>query len=202
MHNQNAKMKYDLSEINEVIRNRRSIYPEQFSDRKVHKEQIETLLTNATWAPNHGMTQPWRFKVFIDDGLETLSEFQSSLYRSMTSDEDFNEMKFQKLKNRPLKSSAVIAICMKRQEREKIPEIEEIEAVACSVQNMYLTATAYGLAVYWSTGGPTYRSETKEFLGLGDKDRCLGFFYIGYPGIDWPQGQRKPIEYVTEWIDE
>lgn len=195
-------MKYDLSEVNEVIRNRRSIYPEQFSDRKVHREQIEALLTNATWAPNHGMTQPWRFKVFMGKGLQKLSKFQSTLYQSITEETDFNEMNFNKLKNRPLVSSAVIAICMKRQKSGKIPEIEEIEAVACSVQNMYLTATAYGLAVYWSSGGPTYRHETKTFLGLDEADRCLGFFYIGYPAIEWPKGQRKPIEYVSEWIDE
>ena len=195
-------MKYDLSEINEVIRNRRSISPEFFSTRKVHREQIEVLLTNATWAPNHGMTQPWRFKVFIEDGLQKLSKFQSELYSASTAEEDFNERKFAKLKNRPLVSSAVIAICMKRQKSMKIRENEEMAAVACAVQNMYLTGTAYGLAVYWSTGGPTYKEEIRDFLGLEEHDKCLGFFYIGYPGIDWPKGQRKPIEYVTEWINE
>lgn len=195
-------MKYDLSEVNEVIRNRRTIWPEQYSNRKVHKEQVENILNNAIWAPTHGKTQPWRFKVFMNEGLEKLSTFQSELYRNITSDEDFNEKKFEKLQNRPMISSVVIAICMERQESEKIPEIEEIEAVACAVQNMYLTCTAYGLGGYWSSGGVTYREETKTFLGLGEKDRCLGFFYIGYPDIEWPKGQRRPIEYVTEWIDE
>lgn len=195
-------MKYDLSEINEIIRNRRTIWPEQYSKRKVHREQIETILNNAIWAPTHGKTQPWRFNVFMEEGLEKLSKFQSELYRKITDEAHFNEMKFEKLKRRPLISSAVIAICMKRQESEKIPEIEEIEAVACAVQNMYLTCTAYGLGGYWGSGGVTYRTETKDFLGLAKKDRCLGFFYVGYPEIEWPKGQRKPIEYVTEWINE
>jgi len=101
-----------------------------------------------------------------------------------------------------LLSSAVIAICMRRQETEKIPEIEEIAAVACAVQNMHLTATAYGLACYWNTGGITYSDEMKQFLGLGEKDRCMGFFFLGYPADAWPQGQRKPIEYYTEWVGE
>ena len=195
-------MKYDLSEINDIIQNRRTIYPEQFSERKVHREQIERLLMNATWAPSHGVTQPWRFKVFMNDGLTTLSQYQSELYRAITIDDNFNPLKFDKLKNRPLQSSAVIAICMQRQKSKKIPEIEEIEAVACAVQNILLTATAYGLAVYWSSGGPTYRDETKIFLNLGKEDRCLGFLYLGYPSKDWPSGQRKPIEYVTDWINE
>ena len=59
-------MRYNLSEITELIRNRRTIYPEQFSDRKVHLEQIELILNNAQWAPTHGNTQPWRFVVFAD----------------------------------------------------------------------------------------------------------------------------------------
>lgn len=194
-------MKYDLSEINDIIRDRRTIYPEMYASRKVHKEQIENILNNAIWAPTHGKTQPWRFKVFMNDGLTQLSDFQSSTYKKITDEEHFNPLKFDKLKNRPLMSSAVIAICMERQATEKIPEIEEIEAVACAVQNMHLTCTAYGLGAYWSSGGVTYREETKEFLQLGVKDRCLGFFYIGYPDVEWPKGQRKPIEYVTTWID-
>jgi hypothetical protein len=38
-----------------------------------------------------------------------------------------------------------------------------------------------------------------EFLDIGEKDKCLGLFYMGYPSIDWPKGQRKPIEYLTTW---
>ena len=65
-------MKYNLSEITDLIRNRRTIYPEQFSDRKVHKEQIELILRNSQWAPTHGNTQPWRFVVFTEEGATPL----------------------------------------------------------------------------------------------------------------------------------
>lgn len=195
-------MKYNLSEINEVIRNRRSIFTKDFSTRKVHKEMIETMLDNARWAPTHGQTQPWYFKVFMGEGLQRFGNFHSEAYKSKTDPEKFLEKKYEKLKNNPLKASAVIAICMKRQEIEKIPEIEEVEAVACAVQNMHLTATAYGLACYWGSGGMTYSEEMKEFLGLGEKDKCLGFFYVGYPAIEWPKGQRRPIEYFTDWVLE
>jgi nitroreductase len=195
-------MKYNLSEITEVIKNRRSIFPEQFSERKVAREIIEKLLNNAIWAPTHGMTQPWRFKVFMEDGLKKLSENLSGLYKETAPVEKFMQSKFDNFTNRPLKSSAVIAVCMERQAIEKIKEIEEVEAVACAVQNMHLTATAYGLGCYWSTGGATYTNEMKTFLGLGEKDKCLGFFYIGYPAIEWPKSSRKPIEYVTKWITQ
>ena len=193
-------MKYNLSEITEVIKNRRTIYPEQYSKRKIHKEVVEDVLNNAIWAPTHGMTQPWRFQVFMDESRTQLSNFLSNLYQEKITEENFNELKFNKLKNRPLLSSVAIAIIMTPDEKNKIAEIDEIEAVACAVQNMYLTCTAYGIGGFWSTPKLCDLQEMNNFLGIKSTDRCLGIFYMGYPDIEWPKGQRKPIEYVTKWI--
>ncbi len=193
-------MKFNLSEVNELIRERRTIYPEQFSDRKVHKEQVENILQNAQWAPTHGNTQPWRFKVFMEEeARQNLSTFLGELYQSAIPEELQNDAKLAKLIARPMRTSALVAVCMERQPEEKILELEEIEAVACAIQNMHLTCTAYGLGGFWSTPKLIYRSEMNEFLGLGEKDKCLGLFYIGYPSIDWPKAHRKPLEYTTEW---
>jgi nitroreductase len=195
-------MRFNLSEITEVIRERRTIYPEQYSERKVHKEQIDLILNNALWAPTHGNTQPWRFKVFMEEGREKLSSFLAETYLKLTPEEAQNDQKLAKLLTRPKMASAVIAVCMERQPEEKILEIEEIEAVACAVQNMHLTCTAYGLGGFWASPKLIYTPEMNEFLGLGEKDKCLGLFYIGYPSIDWPKAHRKPLEYVTEWITQ
>lgn len=195
-------MRYNLSEITDLIRNRRTIYPEQFSSRKVHREQVELLLNNAQWAPTHGNTQPWRFKVFMENGIQSLSDFLGRTYVTITPKEEQNDMKLSKMINRPLKSSVVVAVCMERQKEEKILEIEEVEAVACAIQNLHLSCTAYGLGGFWSTPKLIYSSEMNDFLGLGEKDKCLGLFYIGYPDIEWPKAHRKPLEYTTEWITE
>jgi len=196
-------MRYNLSEINELIRNRRTIFPEQFSERKVHKEQIEVMLNNAQWAPTHGNTQPWRFHVFMEEGLTTLSQFLGSSYLKLTPEDQQNDVKLAKLIRRPLLSSAVIAVCMKRQAEEKILELEEIEAVACAIQNMHLTCSAYGIGGFWSTPKLIYAKEMNEFLNLEEKDKCLALFYVGYPSIEWPENShRKPIEYNTKWINQ
>ena len=192
-------MKYNLSEITEVIKNRRTIYPEQFTGRKIHKEIVEDVLNNAIWAPTHGNTQPWRFTVFMGEKREELSSFLSNLYKEKVSEEDFNEMKYNKLKNRPLMASVVIAIQMTPDKRGKIAEIEEIEAVACAVQNMYLTSTAYGIGGFWATPKLISTPEMNSFLNIDKNDKCLGLFYMGYPEIDWPKSHRKPLEYVTTW---
>ena len=195
-------MRFNLSEINELIRERRTIYPEQFSDRKVHKEQIEVILNNAQWAPTHGNTQPWRFKVFMEEGKQTLSDFLSKTYLAITPPEKQKDKTLAKFLTRPAKASAIIAVCMKRQPEEKILEIEEVEAVACAMQNMHLTCTAYGLGGFLSTPKLIYTPEMNAFLELEEKDKCLGLFYIGYPAIEWPKSHRKPLEYTTKWITQ
>ena len=100
---------------------------------------------------------------------------------------------------RPLITSAVIAVCMERQPEEKILEIEEVEAVACAIQNMHLTCTAYGLGGFWSTPKLIYTPQMNAYLNLGEKDKCLGLFYVGYPEIEWPKAHRRPLDYTTEW---
>jgi nitroreductase len=192
-------MKYNLSEISDVIKNRRTIYPEFFSSRKVHKEIVEKILNNAIWAPTHGKTQPWRFKVYMDEAKLKLGEQLAEIYKRNTSKEHFKEAKFNKLIARPSLSSVAIAVCMKRDPDGKILELEEIEAVACAVQNMHLTATAYGIGGFWSTPKIIYSKEMNDFLNIEPNDKCLGIFYLGYPSNEWPKGQRKPIEYLTEW---
>jgi len=195
-------MRFNLSEITELIRERRTIYPEQFSERKVHREQVELILNNGLWAPTHGNTQPWRFKIFMEDGRQKLADFLGETYLKLTPTENQNDQKLAKLLTRPMRSSVVVAVWMERQKEEKILEIEEIEAVACAIQNMHLTCTAYGLGGFWSTPKLIYTEEMNEFLKLKSKDKCLGLFYIGYPEIEWPKAHRKPLEYSTEWITQ
>lgn len=108
-----------MSEINECIRTRRSIYPVQFSSRKVHKELIENLIENARWAPTHKLTQPWRFKVYYGNGAAKFGQDHAEMYKSRTAESDFKPVKYRKLKDNGERSSAVIAIIMKRDEKTK-----------------------------------------------------------------------------------
>lgn len=193
-------MKYNIDEFNDLIRNRRSTFPKQFdTTRKVDDAIVRQVVENATWAPNHGHTEPWRFVVFTGEGLNKLAQFQSELYKQEAG-ENFKEATYQSLQNNPLKASHVIALCMKRDPNKKFPEVEEVAAVSCAVQNMYLTVTAYGVGGYWTTGGVTYKPSAKSFFGLGEDDKLLGFFYIAHIATPSPEGKRKPVEEKSEWI--
>ncbi len=187
-------------QLNELMKSRRSTKPRIFNGKKVDDKIIWQILENSNWAPNHGLTQPWRYKVFSGSGLKKLAEFQADLYQKITPKEKFKSEKYERMKTNILKSSHIIVICMKRQQSAKIPELEEIEAVACSVQNMALTAAAYQICSFWGSGGVTYTEELKEFLGLGEKDKCLGYLYLGYSDNPTTKSRRDPIEEKVEWI--
>ena len=194
-------MSFDKTAFNQLVRNRRSIYPAQYSGESVPDSIIQEMLENANWAPSHGMTEPWRFIVYKGEGIRKLAAFQSDCYKKKaTAAGNFDEVKFNKLATKPLLSSHIISIGMKREEKQRFPEIEEIEAVACAVQNMYLTATAHQVGCYWGSGGVTYDENAKPFFDLGEHDRLLGFLYVGMPKGEWPQGRRKPIAEKVKWV--
>ena len=187
---------------NQLARNRRSTFPDQLeAGRKVDDAIIKEILVNATWAPNHGKQEPWHFTVFSGNGLKKLAAFQSELYKE-TAGENFKEIPYSKLQQNPLKASHIIAIGMKRSTNKNIPETEDIAAVACAVQNIYLSVTAYGLGGYWTTGGITCLEEAKPFFGLGEQDRLLGFFYIGYIAIPSTGATRLSLEEKVNWVNE
>ena len=187
---------------NELARSRRSTFPDQFqAGVAVDDAIIKEIVTNALWAPNHGKAEPWHFTIFSGEGLKTFATFQSELYKETTPD-NFKEATYQKLQQQPLKCSHVIAISMKKTPNKNIPEMEDIAAVGCAVENMYLSVTAYGLGGYWTTGGVTYREKAKEYFNLGPDDKLMGFFMVGHIAIPSTGARRQPFEEKVTWIRE
>jgi len=179
--------------INSLIANRRSSFPIEYNGKQIEDTVVMQLLENANWAPNHGKTEPWRFKLFKGESLIKLASFQADLYKQNTDEALFSHIKYNRFIEKAKRTSHVIAICMQKDPKERIPEIEEIAAVACAVQNIYLSLTAYDLRGYWSTGGGAYSAEIHQYLGLDDTQRCLGFFYLGKSDLPLREGKRKPI---------
>src|SRR5258706_16458673 len=137
-------MKFKQEEVNELIRQRRSTFPKNYTGERVDDDTIQQMLENANWAPTHRLTEPWRFVVFSREGLRKLAAFQAECYRKVTvADGTFSEDRYQGLLTKPMQSSHIISIGMKRDEKKSVPEIEEVGAVFCAVQNMYINVTAY-----------------------------------------------------------
>ncbi|MDN3204248.1 nitroreductase family protein [Algoriphagus sediminis] len=198
------KPDFNPEEVTKIIRGRRSMFVAQFKENDpIDDAIIEEMLENARWAPTHKLTQPWRFIVYTGEGLKKFGQYQADMYkmRAEKNGTPFIEATYEKFLNNPQKASHVIAILMKRS--ENIPLMEEIAATAMAVQNMYLTASAYGLAGYWGTGGPTFWPEAREDFGLEGEDMLMGFFYVAKPASDnWPTGKRDPLDEKVAWVTE
>ncbi len=191
-----------LTTANDLIRRRRTIKPADMDpDKPIPRELMEALFENANHAPTHGLTEPWRFHIYEGDARTTLAEGLQSLYEETTPKTKFREEKHAKLVTDVMQAATVLAICMRRQDSGKIPEIEEVQAVACAVHNIHITASAVGLGAKWSTKAFCYAPEMNDFLGLRPEDKCLGLFYLGWPkeGFEWPTSPRTPAWEKLKW---
>lgn len=194
----------DPAALDEIVRRRRTIKPPMMSDAPVSDDDLRAILENANWAPSHGLTEPWRFRVYRGEARAKLADGLANLYETAIPKEEQKEGKADKLRQMPRLAPVVILVCMERQKIEKIRELEEIEAVACAVQNMHLTAASRGLGAFWSTPPFIYKPEMNAYLGLGEKDRCLGIFYLGHPAEpeSWPKGRRKTIDDKLVFVED
>lgn len=192
-------------QISALIRHRRSIKPVDLdSSREVDRALLTMILEDATWAPTHGLTEPWKFIVHRGAARLRLAATMQRVYRETTPANEFREDKLQKMGENPLLAPVVIACVMERRGGAKIPEIEEIEAVACALQNLQLSATAAGLGCYWSSPPLLDAREFADWLEIGAEDRCVGLIYLGWPreGLRWPRSVRQPVESKTRWCDD
>mgnify|MGYP001170773301 FL=1 len=180
-----------------TIAKRRSIFPIQFSDKEVSGSQLNELFEAANWAPTHRRTEPWRFKVFRGEKKTDLGRFLVDAYTKTAS--KFSKRKSQAIVQKIDLSAAVVLICMKRDEKESVPEWEEIAATAMAVQNLWLTATEMGLGGYWST--PAYIDQIHDFIPMEEGEACLGLFYLG--AFEGSMPTREPSDWreKVQWYD-
>ncbi|MEQ8904797.1 nitroreductase [Ekhidna sp.] len=189
-----------MSKINEIIRQRRSVYPAQYINKPIPREILEELLLNANHAPTHKLTEPWRFKVFTGEAKTKLGEFLAKKYQEITPEEAFSPAKYEKIKSKPTMAGAMLAIVLHRDPAERVPEWEEIASVACAVENIWIALDQYDLGGYWSS--PALCKFLGEHVSMKENERCIGLFYMGYCEPSDRVIQKKPIENKVEWIED
>lgn len=182
----------------EAIRTRRSIG--KVTPERPSREEIETILDAATWAPNHFVTNPWRFVVVAGaDRIELGRVMARSKIERMRVEGRDTTGEEETLVAKALRAPVIVAVGVEPGDGPKVVAIEEIEAGAAAVQNMLLAAHAIGLAAMWRTGDPAYDPHVRAHLGMSDAAALLGFVYVGYPAVSKVRENHVPFEQLTEW---
>ena len=178
--------------LNSVIRNRKSIYPKDYSGEEIPDIVVKEILLNANHAPTHRLTQPWFFKVYKNESKQNLIDIVSKIDESKLS-----KIKLNKFIQKVNDSNVIISIFLNRDLKERLPEWEEIAAVSMSVQNMWLSCYANNIGSYWST--PSFLKEYGELIDLAENQTSLGFFFMGVYNHKESPKLRDDINSKVEW---
>jgi nitroreductase len=181
-------------DIYEAIVTRRSV--PMPTDRVPTRDQIEKLLAAAVRAPNHHLTQPWRFIVLAGDALKELGAAWAAGAEREGDDPD-------QARHKPLRAPAIIVVLERpHTENPKVVEIEEHHAVGAALQNILLAAHGMGLGAMLRTGPAARLKEVRDYLGAGDDEIVAGFVYLGYSpegDSERPMTRRTDPAQLTEW---
>jgi nitroreductase len=165
-------------ELEEAIRTRRT--HKAYGAEPVPRETLEQLFELARWAPNHNLTNPWRFRVL---GQESLARLKDAAGPEAAG----------KLDRAP-----TLVVASQVRSDDPIQDEEDICAVAVAMAYVLLGAHARGLAGYWRTPAVLRTPEGRAAVGVPDGERVLGLIHLGPPRQDRePPGRLAPGEYVT-----
>ncbi len=187
-------------EVTRAIETRRSVG--RVKQDPVSSEIVEGILESAVHAPNHRMTEPWRFHVFVGKGRGELARARAECARLMAEaegeEEEMISGRLSRERKKAFRAPVVIAVVSK-EGRDEVETLENYAACSAAVQNMQLTAHSLGLATIWRTGPSAYHPYMRGFLGLEGKDEVVAFLYLGYGDVDERPRRREPVSKRTTW---
>jgi nitroreductase len=189
-----------LLEVNRAIETRQSIG--RVKQDPVPRELVEKILQSAVHAPNHKLTEPWRFHVFIGKGRGEFARARAELARLQAraegEEEEFAAGRISRERKKAFRAPVVIAVISKGG-RDEVETLENYAACAAAVQNMQLTAHSLGLATIWRTGTFAYHPYMRDFFELEENDKIAAYLYLGYPDMSERPRRREPASSKTVW---
>ena len=187
-------------EVNRAIETRQSIG--RVRQDPVPRELVEKILESAVHAPNHKLTEPWRFHVFIGKGRGEFARARAELARLQAraegEEEEFAAGRISRERKKAFRAPVVIAVISKGG-RDEVETLENYAACAAAVQNMQLTAHSLGLATIWRTGTFAYHPYMRDFFELEENVKIAAYLYLGYPDMSERPRRREPASSKTVW---
>ena len=168
-------------DVDTAIRSRRT--HKAYEPEAVPRATLEELFELASWAPNHHLTSPWRFRVIGPQSLERLKraagpEAASKLDRAPT-----------------------LIVCSAALSGDLVQDEEDLHATAVAAYIVLLGAHARGLAGYWRTPDVLRTREGRAAVGLGDDERFVGLIHVGRPVQEQRAPERAPAAETATFLD-
>jgi nitroreductase len=164
----------------EAIRTRRT--NKVYDRTPVPPETLDELFELARWAPNHHLTNPWRFRVLGPESLGRLKEAAGEGAAKL--------------------DRAPTLVCVSQVTTDDpVQNEEDLCAVACAAYIVLLAAHARGIASYWRTPGVLRSAEGRVALGLGEDERAVALLHLGWTDREWMAPERAPVADVVTYLD-
>jgi len=164
-----------------AIRTRRT--HKAYRSEPVDRATLDELLELARWAPNHHLTNPWRFRVVGPQALARLKQAAGPEAAV-------------KLDRAPTLVVVSCALC-----GEGLQDEEDLHATAVAAYIVLLAAHDRGLVGYWRTPGVLRTEAGREAVGMGPKERFVALIHLGWPIQEKPAPEREPAESVVTYLD-
>lgn len=180
-----------------LLETRRSI--REFTSREVTRTEIETLLDAAVSAPNHRLTQPWRFYVLGPEARRALGLALGNRKARKIEDPAAAEAMRQRVADEHAALPLMIAVAVVQDENPEIRE-EDYAAGMMAVQNISLAAVALGLGTHIKTGAVMEDPAARAAMGVAEGERVIAMLNVGKPATVPPQKPRRAASSLTAWM--
>ena len=169
-------------ELEEAIRTRRT--HKACTPEPLDRETLDELFELARWAPNHKLTNPWRFRVVGPRALERLKAAGNDPVAAA------------KLDRAP-----TLVVVSATQSGDPVLDEEDLLAAGTAAYVILLAAHGRGLAGYWRTPAVLRSAAGRAALGVPDDERVIGLLQLGYPRQEPRVPERAPVAEVAMYLD-
>jgi nitroreductase len=184
-------MSSDKHNIETLIRNRRSI--NRFKPQPVPTDVIRDAIDTAVWAPNHHLTEPWRFYLLGADTREQVCRLNAELV-SAAKGEEAGRMKLEKWLQVP---GWLVVTCQKS--NDSLLAKEDYAACCCVIHNLSLVLWLHGIGMKWTTGEVIRADRFYDLVWVDrEVEEVVGLIWYGYADEDPVSTRRNAIELTTE----
>lgn len=174
----------------------------RFRSDPVARDVVERLLDCAVRAPNHKLTEPWRFTVLTGRAKDRLAEIRARHRLKRYSDPATPEALAAADKvRRESRETPVYIVAMAAVNPDEITREEDYAATMMAIANLMIAAESLGLGTYLKSGGVMRDPELMALAGVAPDFRVVGLISLGYPAERDPPRRRKPAAELTQWVE-